>query len=89
VRRDGLPPLPGVPGRRGPTLTEALAARGLTHRPNSIPPRHGREVVDARGEVVFEGRAHEVWAWLRTQEGSDEHFRELTAEMTTTTEETR
>lgn len=50
---------------RGPSLTQALAARGLTHRPRSGPGLQGREVVDAAGAVVMQGAAHEVWAWLR------------------------
>lgn len=48
-----------------PTLTQALAARGLTHRPRSGPGLQGREVVDAEGAVVFAGPWHECWAWLR------------------------
>ena len=44
-----------------PTLTEALAARGLTHRPG----RHeGRREILRGAEVVFVGDAHEAWMWL-------------------------
>jgi hypothetical protein len=54
-----------------PTLTDALAARNLTHRPLPRSSIGKREVVDAAGVVVFTGAAHEVWAWLRAQETRD------------------
>jgi len=44
-----------------PTLTEALAARGYTHRKASMGQHR---IYDSAGEVVFVGRAHEIWAWL-------------------------
>lgn len=49
-----------------PTLEEALAARGLTHKPTRTPGV--RSVETAAGMVVFRGRAGEVWAWLKATE---------------------
>lgn len=47
---------------RAPTLSEALAALGLSHVPE-VHYRH--DVVDASGVVLFTGTASAVWAWLR------------------------
>jgi hypothetical protein len=46
------------------TLTEALAANGLTHRPQPHSSAYKRDIL-GRGAVVFTGNAHEVWEWLR------------------------
>ena len=46
------------------TLTEALAACGLTHRPAPSAGTYKRDVLDGY-TVVCTGRAHEVWEWLR------------------------
>lgn len=49
-----------------PTLTEALRRAGYTHRRMPNTDKTGRrEVLDAQGRVVFEGRARHVWAWMR------------------------
>lgn len=48
-----------------PTLTEALAARGLTHVPRDHPGWQGRKVLNAKKETVFEGSAGQCWRWLR------------------------
>lgn len=49
------------PARTGPTLHEALAARGYT-----TGPAAGlyRKIVLRAGEPVFTGTASDVWAWL-------------------------
>lgn len=49
------------------TLTETLRRMGLSHR--TAPPGrcYGlgvREIVNGDGDVVFAGRADEVWTWL-------------------------
>ncbi len=48
-----------------PTLTEKLASMGYTHGPRDYPGWQGRKVVDSEGKVVFEGAAHQCWAWIR------------------------
>jgi hypothetical protein len=49
------------------SLTDTLAARGLSHTPaNELGP-YLHDVVDAKGVVVFTGTASDVWGWLRTQ----------------------
>ena len=61
-----------------PTLTEALAALGYTHR-----KRHGclagrRNIVDAQGNTVAELSAREGWMFVRDVEAGlpvDEVFR--------------
>ena len=45
-----------------PTLNEALAARGLTHRPSRIFGK--REIVNASGEIVLIADAAKAWDWL-------------------------
>lgn len=47
----------------GPTLHEALAARGLTSRKERDPQR--RTVYTLAGERVGSFDAHEAWAYLR------------------------
>lgn len=49
-----------------PTLTEALAARGFTHRKHSENSQK-RDIVAGNGEVVATLSAHEGWEWLRLQ----------------------
>lgn len=49
-----------------PTLTEALAAQGYTHRKGGHGP-YSHEIIDADGEVVFTGTANETWKWLADQ----------------------
>jgi len=44
------------------TLSEVLAYNYLSHRPTSQSGR--RDVLDKQG-VIFTGKAHEAWAWLR------------------------
>jgi len=53
----------------GPTLNEALKAAGLHHRPAPSHYRTGiREIVRTNdGEVVYTGRADDVWKWLHRQ----------------------
>jgi len=50
-----------------PTLTEALAARGYTHRvAGGLGGAYGRhDVMDASGRVVGSGSAAEIWEWLK------------------------
>lgn len=49
---------------REPTLSEVLAFLGYTHEP---APKDGpdRRNVLRGNEVVFTGRAREVWDWLK------------------------
>ena len=47
-----------------PTLTEALAARGLSHRKGAAPG-YSHEILRGN-EVVFTGTAAETWTWLRS-----------------------
>ena len=47
----------------GPTLTEALAAAGYSHRATGGP---AREILRG-GQVVATLKAHEAWAWLCSQ----------------------
>jgi len=55
------------------TLTQTLALCGYTHRRNARTDITGcHDIFDARGDVVFTGRAGEVWAWLR-ESGQIEH----------------
>lgn len=45
------------------TLTEKLLLNGWTHK------RHndfGEHAVYCGSKVIFRGRVHEVWAWLKT-----------------------
>ena len=49
-----------------PTLTQALAASGLSHRPAGV---NRREILDSKGEVLFRGTAGETWTWLRSRPG--------------------
>lgn len=51
--------------REGPTLTQVLSGLGYTHRPSRDGAFTSTRVVEREGKAVFEGRAHEVWAWLR------------------------
>ena len=54
------------------TLTEALLARGYTHRPPTDEDRrahrpasiYARAILDATGECVAVLAAHEGWEWL-------------------------
>lgn len=44
------------------TLHQELAARGLSTRPAD----HGqKDIVNRAGVLLFTGRAHEVWEWMR------------------------
>ena len=56
--------------KKEPTLNEALKKRGFTTRPSRPTKRQpsplGRKDILYQGNVVFSGRAHEVWAWLKT-----------------------
>jgi hypothetical protein len=55
----------------GPTLTEALAARGLTAR-DSKTTLYGKDILNAAGEVVLDGAtASRAWEWLHEQEARD------------------
>jgi len=48
----------------GPTLTQVLRALGYHHVPGG--GLYAQIVVrNVDGEVVFSGRAGEVWAWLK------------------------
>lgn len=51
------------------TLNETLKALGFHHRPAPSHYRTGlREIVrDSDSEVVFTGRADDVWKWLHRQ----------------------
>lgn len=53
----------------GPTLTETLRRLGYRHRQASTSVRAvlGQRDVLSGEAVVFTGRAHEVWAWLRRE----------------------
>lgn len=53
-----------------PSLSEALAARGYTHRPAAVG-MYRRDIIDGRGVVVYSGTASEVWDWLADAERSD------------------
>ncbi|HEU4615550.1 MAG TPA: hypothetical protein VFS15_25825, partial [Kofleriaceae bacterium] len=52
-----------------PTLTDALAAAGYTHRAATCEEAgartYARAIVDSEGRVVAVLRAGEAWAWLR------------------------
>lgn len=49
----------------GATLHQVLRALGFEHRPAKAG-NYARTIVRiADGAVVFTGRAHEVWSWLR------------------------
>lgn len=51
----------------GPTLTEALAAAGFTHRRAATYATTGsHDILDASGAVVFTGAAHHTWEWLHS-----------------------
>lgn len=53
----------------GPTLTEALAALGITHR--AAPERQqGREVIDADGESLGVLTARDGWILARAREAA-------------------
>ena len=54
-------PFYSLPTGTAPTLTQALAARGMSHR----PAEHGRRDIVKGGVVVFSGTAHDTWTWLR------------------------
>lgn len=61
------PPPPALPDD-GPTLTEALAARGLRHRPSCKGAHLGlgrRDVLQGDYVVLEHVTAAEVWAWLK------------------------
>lgn len=49
------------------TLTEALTARGFSHRPTATGPMNAHDIVDDTGAVVATLKAHEAWAWLTEQ----------------------
>ncbi len=65
-----MPDLYPGPGHGEPTLTEALLARGYTHkRADRRGVAHGaHDVIDGQGVVVATMKAHETWEWLRTAE---------------------
>lgn len=45
-----------------PTLNDVLRSRGYTTRPG--PFAGAKDVLDSAGDVLFSGRAWEVWEWL-------------------------
>lgn len=49
------------------TLTDTLRTFGFEHNQQSNGVFH--DIVDASGVVVFEGRASDVWKWLRETGG--------------------
>lgn len=44
------------------SLNDVLAAHGYTTRP--APGNYRKHILDADGEVVFTGTAHDVWEWI-------------------------
>lgn len=46
-----------------PTLTQELAARGLSHQPTADAGLGQHGIFRGR-ELVFVGTAHETWGWL-------------------------
>ena len=44
------------------TLTETLTELGYTTAPAGHYRKH---IIDADGVIVYTGRAHQVWLWLR------------------------
>jgi len=49
----------------GPTLTEALASVGFTHRKSANVAKTQAHDILRGGAVVFSGTAHDTWEWLR------------------------
>ena len=53
-----------------PTLNEAIKKRGFTTRPSKPTKRQpsvsGKKDILYKGVVVFSGRAHQVWDWLKS-----------------------
>jgi len=48
-----------------PTLTQALAALGYTHRASPTARTYEREILDASGAVIASLTAHDAWALVR------------------------
>ncbi len=57
------------------TLTETLADLGYAHHPVG----HGIHAITLGDEVVFRGRAHDTWAWLRTLKQAERGLPEISA----------
>ena len=67
--RDGDEPDEPAPIDEGPTLNEAIKARGLTTRPSANGPgRFGRRDLMRGDQVVLaDGTPIEMWEWLRAE----------------------
>ena len=53
-----------------PTLTEALAARGYTHRKAERGPMYAHHIM-RDGEIVATLTAAQAWEWLHAQEAAE------------------